>query len=564
MTRAVFTVLLFLLASESVPAQTLFSNPLLIPPVLSGSFAEIRSNHFHSGIDLRTNETEGLPVLAAADGYISRIKVSASGFGNVIYLKHPSGLTSVYAHLYRFNETLEKLVEAEQYKKKSFEVELFPAEGSLPVTQGQMIGFSGNTGYSAGPHLHFEIRDSKTEMPFNPLSKLNALADTLSPVIRNIMLIDYAPFHQSYYPVSKIVLPVHDPEVNLSNQNDTLSFTSVAGIAVETYDRMNDSNADLGIQRIILKVNGKVVFHFEVDQFAFSETRLVNACIDYPEMVNEGKNFILLHHLPGNDFSALRPWQNAGLLEGEEHQLMKCEVSVADFNGNSASRTFYIRKTRQKALPVFPESNRYIAFNKTPVVQNDYVRIDFPAGTVTYNVHDFECIAMDSSVAAFSAFVKAGSPSIPLHQPCTLFIKTKNLPSSLQSKAIIVRLTDKNELISMGGVFQEGWVKTTVRTLGNFLVVLDTVKPEIKPAGVSEDGIWQRNKLTFKLSDDLSGIDQYEMMVDGQWVPARYDAKSGELTYIIPSGQKASGKQVKVTATDRKGNKSISIGSFNF
>lgn len=564
MKRIIFLVVFLLLITGHTLSQFVFSNPLLIPPSLSGSFAEIRSNHFHSGIDLRCNESEGLPVLAAADGMVNRIKVSSTGFGNVVYLKHPTGITTVYAHLHHFNDTLEKLVEAEQYRKKSFEVELFPAEGSLSVHQGQLIGFSGNTGSSEGPHLHFETRDTKTEMPFNPLSKLSLLTDTIPPVIRNILLIDYTPFNDSYYPLSRKVLPVNDPEVTRMLPDDTLRFTSIAGIAVETDDRMNGSGASLGVQKVVLKVNGKVVYHFEVDRFSFGETRFVNATIDYAVYIEQGKKYILLHHLPGNDFSALRSQHNSGWLNGEWNKPLQCEISVNDFNGNTISREFHILKTKPEVLPVLPLNNKYIAFNKTPIAQTERAKIEFPAGRVTYNIHDFEFLTVDTSFAEFSAFVKAGSASIPLHQSCELYIRTKNLTAALQSKAVIVRLTDKNEKISVGGDFQEGWVKTSVRVLGNFFVTMDTAAPAITPIGISEDAIWQKKIIAFKLTDDLSGVEKFEMTVDGKWVPARYDAKSGRLFYVIPSNEKITARTVKVTATDQKGNKSVFGSNYSF
>lgn len=564
MTRITAAVLILLMISVQLHGQGVFGNPLLIPPSLSGTFAEIRSNHFHSGVDLRTNESEGLPVLAAADGFVSRIKVSATGFGNVVYLKHPEGFTSVYAHLHHFNDTLERLVESEQFRKKSFEVEFFPAEGSLPVNQGQLIGFSGNTGSSAGPHLHFEIRETRTEKPFDPLSKLSKFSDTIPPVIRNIMLIDYVHHNETYYPVSRKMLPVSDPEVSPAGTDDTLHFTSIAGIAVQTDDRMNGSNASLGIKNIILKVNGKITFHYEVETFAFSESKYVNACIDYAQLTEQGKTFILLHQLPGNDFSGLNAKNDSGFVYGDLNMNIECEVSVSDFNGNSVSRIFFVRKTRQETLPVLPGINKYIAFNKIPVAQNTNAKLIFPAGKITYNIHDFEFETSDSSLAEYSVFVKAGSASIPLHQACELFIKTRNLPASLHSKSVIVRLTDKNERLSMGGVFLDGWVKASVKTLGNFFVTVDTIAPQIKVSGVSEDVIWQKNKIEFKLYDDLSGIDKYEITVDDKWVPARYDAKTGQLVYVIPSGEKISAKSVTVKAIDQKGNKSVYTGTFSF
>lgn len=561
--RRFFIHALIVLFPFAAPAQATFSFPLLIKPSLSGTFAEIRPNHFHSGIDFRTNEAEGLPVLAVADGYVSRIKISSEGFGKVVYLKHPSGLTTVYAHLHHFNDTLEKLIEAEQYRIKSFEVELFPPEGSLRVQQGQLLGFSGNTGSSYGPHLHFEMRDSKTERPFNPLSRLNRILDTIPPVIRSILLTDYVPFKGAFYPVSKQVLPVNDPEMPSLQAGDTLFFTSLAGIAIETFDLMNESNSMLGVKKIILRVNGAVVFEFEINDFSFSETRYVNACIDYALLTEQGKSFILLHRLPGNDLSSFQPQKNVGFINSEWDESKECEVSVIDFSGNTSSKVFQIKKIKPEAPAVLPQDNRFVAFNYLPVAQTENAKLIFPAGRLTYNIHDFQFLTLDSSITTFSSFVKAGSESIPVHEPCEVFIKTKNLPASLQSKAVAVRLTAKNEIKYAGGEFEGGWIKFKTRTLGNFFVTIDTVPPVIKLSGVERDRIRERNKISFSVTDNLSGIDKYEMTVDGRWVPAGYDAKSGTLYYVQPDDQPAE-RLVKVRVTDRKGNKSTFTGKINF
>ena len=155
------------MAQNSYP-QDYFQSPLEIPLILSGTFAELRSNHFHSGLDIKTQQQSGLKVMAAASGFVSRIKVSHFGYGKALYITHPNGYTTVYAHLQNFNPEIDAYIKHRQYKNESYEIELFPKAGELLVNNGDIVAYSGNTGGSGGPHLHFEIRN-KQEHPMNPM-----------------------------------------------------------------------------------------------------------------------------------------------------------------------------------------------------------------------------------------------------------------------------------------------------------------------------------------------------------------------------------------------------------
>jgi hypothetical protein len=544
--------------------QPQFINPLLLTPSLSGTFAEIRSDHFHSGIDLRTNEMEGLPVLAAADGFISRIKVSASGFGNVLYMDHPSGYTTVYAHLHRFSEELERQVVRQQYLKKSFEVEWFPSAGSLSVQQGQLIGFSGNTGSSSGPHLHFEIRDSRTSMPLNPLPFLMRLTDTVAPVIRNILLIDYVPCEDGYYPVSRTLLSVNDPEGNSVSLNDTLPYHFTAGLGVEAYDSMQGSSALLGVKQVVLKTNGRETFRFEVEKFSFHETRYVNACIDYSLRVSEGKTFLLLHRLPGNHFSAFTGYENQGYIETVAGRVTACEIIVSDFFGNVASARFRIQKSMEKKPVALPSENKIISPVRHPVIHDRWVRVEFPQGLMTYNIHEFDWQVMDSAMARYSVFARIGRETIPVHQPYTLKMKVRHLPSEHREKSLIVFVNEKQKRQSMGGQYAEGWVSASVRTFGYFYVEIDTLGPIISTPQITDDELWQGRKITFRISDNLSGIGYYEMQIDRQWVPARYDEKTGTLFYILAFSETVAEKDIYVKTLDKKKNQSVWNGRIRF
>ncbi|HUM45304.1 MAG TPA: M23 family metallopeptidase, partial [Chitinophagales bacterium] len=253
-----------------------FRNPLDIPIALSANFGEIRSNHFHTGFDIRTNAETGYKVYAAADGVISRIKVSATGFGNVLYISHPNGYMTVYGHLDRFNDAIAAYVKQQQYAKQSFEVELFPDAGKFPVKKSDLIAYSGNSGSSGGPHLHFEIRDASGEtFPLNPAA-FYALDDTIPPKFSALYLygIDKTTGDPVKYSIKK-------NKSGYALVNDSVTINKpVIGVAVEAADYMNHASNDYGIFEYRVKLDGQLIYSVKFDRFDFSNGRYVNAFTD--------------------------------------------------------------------------------------------------------------------------------------------------------------------------------------------------------------------------------------------------------------------------------------------
>jgi len=259
-----------------------FESPLRVPLLLNGTFGELRSNHFHAGLDINTQRKIGLPVYASADGVVNRIRIGFFGYGKGLYLRHDNGYTTVYAHLEKYAGAIESFVKKAQYEQQLFEVELFPTANEIRVKKGELIGYTGNTGGSAGPHLHFEIRDTDTEEPINPfLFGFDALiADTEKPVLNDL----------SIYPLDvntvingvNAVMPLSlRKQADGTYLADVQYVTGTVGFAVNAYDTFDKSFAKNGVYRITQKVNGSVVYEFKADRFAFDEARMVNYAIDY-------------------------------------------------------------------------------------------------------------------------------------------------------------------------------------------------------------------------------------------------------------------------------------------
>ncbi|MEP7168477.1 MAG: M23 family metallopeptidase, partial [Bacteroidota bacterium] len=287
------------LKAQSAFPKNYFTSPMFLPLNLAGNFGEIRSNHFHSGIDIKTNELEGQVVMAAADGYVSRIKISSVGFGNALYINHPNGFTTVYGHLQRFNDSIQSYIEAEQYKKESFEIDLSLDSNLFPVRQGQLIALSGNTGSSEGPHLHFEIRNKISEHPLNPLLFGLHSEDTIAPVIENIKIYQLHETKYGFLTDTTFNVRAFDSSI----KSDTVFVSEKTAFSVEASDKMNDTSSNLVPNKIELFLDSKIIYTYHFDEFSFDESRYVNANIDYAEKVNEKKKYILLFRLPGNDFS---------------------------------------------------------------------------------------------------------------------------------------------------------------------------------------------------------------------------------------------------------------------
>jgi hypothetical protein len=328
-----------------------FISPLKIPLALSANFGELRIDHFHSGLDIKTQSVTGKEVVASADGYVYRISVSPGGFGRALYIKHPSGYSTVYGHLERFSKEIDEYVKALQYEKKSFMVTLYPPRDKFPVTQGEIIAWSGNSGSSGGPHLHYEIRKSEGEIPVNPLSFDFAITDNIRPVIEKLVV----------YPINKNSLINNQNKkkwINVAGSNgkytlpdDTeINISGNAGFGIKSFDLLDDSNNKCAVYSIELLIDSSKIFKYVMDAFSFNESRYINSHIDYEIYQKENIYIERTFVLPNDKLSVYKNLVHRGIFNFDDNRTHQAEIIVTDMSNNKSTLSFKIKARAAKQL----------------------------------------------------------------------------------------------------------------------------------------------------------------------------------------------------------------------
>jgi murein DD-endopeptidase MepM/ murein hydrolase activator NlpD len=530
-----------------------FSPPLDIPMQLSGNFGELRPNHFHAGFDLKTLQKEGLKVYAVADGYISRIKISTFGNGKAIYITHPNGFTSVYGHLQIANEGIEDYIKKNHYALKSFEIELFPKPEELIVKKGQVIAFSGNTGGSEGPHLHFEIRDTKTEKIINPMffGFDKNIKDTKKPLISSVYV----------YPLEAKTSVNHSKRpllLNLSLQkNGTyLSEKVVAngkigfGITAVDYDDVSFNKN--GVFKVQSFFNGKPNFGYQFDTYSFDEMRYVNVLIDYSKYKKTQQRVQKLFMKNKFGLSIIQADENNGIISVVPNLTSVYRVEVLDFYGNKSTVSIPIQydllSTIIEQEPVV--SNYFVKANKDSNFAKDNMSVFFPTGTF---YEDF-----DMNFDVKNDILYLHDDTVPVHTNFTISIEDKKY-SEAQRKKIFIGLIEGQKVIYNSTYRKENIFNAKVKTLGKYTLVMDTIAPKINITKPIE-GKWLSGQKTIQLTinDSLSGIKSYNGYLNGNWILFEYDNKTKKLIHNFSDGiVSEGGNDLKVEVIDNVGNSTI-------
>ncbi len=524
-TITLFLILKFSLGycQKDIPTDY-FMNPLDIPLAVSGTYGELRSNHFHSGLDLKTNGEEGLKVYATANGSVSRIKISHFGYGKAIYISHPNGYTSVYAHLQKFSLEIEDYLKKRQYAKESYEIELFPKEGTLSVNKGDVIGYSGNTGGSGGPHLHFEIRDAKAR-PLNPMCFGIDIKDTKKPDIQGVWLysLDKSSHVNGIQQPTKLRL-TFDNDGNFKAEN--VSALGKIGIGVSTFDQQNLAANKNGVYKISTEINGQENFAMEMKRFSFSETRYVNRLIDYEYYKNNRNRITKLFIEKNNPLTIYTNNIDNGILSIEDSLSYTAKIYVKDFKDNTTIINIPIQGKSIKEISkketiktaYLVKSNENFTFN------SGIFDLYIPKGSLYDNAF--------LDIQANGDTIKIHQDEIPLHKNMTVVFDVSNYSDTDKKKLYIGRLgyNDKHYYVKTNK--KNNRFSTRTRTLGSYSLFTDLETPTIVPINVSnKKWMSKADFLKIKIDDADSGIKSYRATINGKFILMEYDYKTGMLIY---------------------------------
>ena len=560
MIRIVLIVLLFfsvqIFCQENYP-KDVFGSPLDIPIILAGTFGELRSNHFHSGIDIKTQQRQGLPVYAINDGSVVRIKVSLWGYGKVLYVAHPNGYTSVYGHLQKFSPEIEEYIKKIQYQKKSYEVEVFPDYGKVRVKKGKEIAFSGNTGGSSGPHLHFEIRSSISEKPTNPLLYGLDVRDATDPVLDKL----YA------YPLSdnaQVNQSANKVQINFKRQKDgtfladKVNAAGTIGFGFIGYDRQDMAANKNGVYSVQQLVNGKVYTDYDFETFSFSETRYINTLIDYDHYGKYRQKIQQCFKAPGNRLSIYNTFYNDGKIDVREGLSYTVEILIKDLKGNLTKVRIPVEGKREitKIEKLNDKTDDYIIAKKPNNYDLGAAKVYFPSNTFYKDFYIDLKKGRDT--------VTIHNSRVPAHRNFTITFDVSKYSQEQRKQLFIARL-GKRLKPSYVSTYKRGATFTTrTRNLGTYTLTKDTIAPKIRSKNFKKKQ-WLNNYryLSLYISDDLSGIDTYSATLNGKWILMEYEPKKSTLIYnfddnILDEKQ----YELKVVVTDNVGNKTTYETSF--
>jgi murein DD-endopeptidase MepM/ murein hydrolase activator NlpD len=530
-----------------------FRSPLDIPLQLSGNFGELRPNHFHSGFDFKTQKVEGFKVYAAENGYISRIKISETGYGKAIYITHPNGFTTVYGHLQSGFGEIEKYIKKEQYTAKSYEIDVYLKPTDLIVSKGEIIAISGNTGGSDGPHLHFEIRDTQSEKIINPMffGFDTVITDDKRPSISSLWVYPLdknAIVNQSKRPIS----------VNLSLQADgsyiaeKILAIGQIGFGIAAIDFDNVSWNVNGVYKVQSFLNGKSLFAYQFDTFSFDETRYANALIDYKRYKEIGQRVQKLFMKNPYPLSILKSGIDNGLINVVSNVNQTYRIEISDYHQNITRVFIPIEYSilRAKIDEEEPKYKYLVKAKKDNIFSRDNVTVTIPANTfledffMNFEVKNRDLLLHEDIEPAFSNFQITFEDSLSTEKD-----REKMFIGSVNEKKTYNYNTKK---------FKNSFSIYT-KYLGEYKLLKDTIAPKLKILkNIDNKWISNQSELQFTISDDLSGIKSYDGYLNDKWILLEYERKTKKLIHRFSDGIVAEGKNdLKVVITDNVGNSTI-------
>jgi hypothetical protein len=519
--------------------------PLDIPFSLSGTFGEPRSTHFHLGIDIKTKGKEGWEVKSIAPGQISRIRVSLSGYGKTLYIDHPDQTTSVYAHLKKFAPKIETYIKSIQYQKESYTLQKFIKKGEFTIKAGEVIGYSGNTGSSSGPHLHFEIRDSKSQKPLNPLLFGLPIKDNQRPQLQKLYL---------FYPRNNFIL-THSESVSLQKVNDSSYRTPLVvtsgklGLGLQMFDRQDLSYSKNGIYKAQVTVNGKTIINYHFDQLDYSDSDKLFMIIDYPtfkQKKNKIQKMFFQNHKP---LTFIKSISNEGVFNVEIGKSYLVKIQIEDFSQNTSYVEMYIEGGGKK-IPNKKLEGELIEPRLDYFFEMDDKEVYFPKKTF------FEKSIL--KIEENGKTLSIGPNLFPFNNPYEIRFKVNEKDTIKVRQTFIAKKMDK-KLYFLKTSLKEGYWTTQLKDMGDYTLARDSIKPKIYPTNFKPNQWLSKFKfINLKISDDFSGIKSYRGTINGEWVLFEYEPKRDRLTYDFSDKFFERAKHnLRLEVEDNVGNKAV-------
>lgn len=558
--KIIFLFLIFI--TESIYSQNkypndVFQNPLDIPLVLSGTFGELRSNHFHAGIDIKTQQREGLNVFASGDGYVSRIKISHWGYGKALYITHSNGYTTVYGHLKKFSPKIEDYVRKRQYEKESFEIQLYPKPSELKILKGEIIALSGNSGSSGGPHLHFEIRDTRAN-PINPMLFGINIPDHKRPIFKNTVV--YAKNDTSQVNKSNNYI---DLVVKQQNNGDYIANKIYAygtiGIGINAIDKLDGAINNNGLYDLQMEVNGEKKFQYTVEKFSFSESRYLNNFIDYERFINKKQRIQKCFIDPNTKLSIYKNIIDKGLISIKDSLEYRIQITASDFTGNQTKLIIPVQGKKDTIL-------HFKKINKTPYFfkanQSNSIRDSIVTAYFPENIF-YEDFYFDYQYK--NGVAKLHNPSVAVHKNFVLSFDVSKYTKDEIKHLYIVRKNKSGRLYYSPTRYKNNKLYTNTKILCHYTLAKDYDKPKIFHHNFkSNQSLTKKRYLMVRISDKGSGIKSYRAEIDGKWVLMEYKPKKNTLTYDF-NDKKLTGNEhiLKIIVTDNVNNSTTFTSSFN-
>lgn len=537
-----------------------FRPPLDIKLMLSGNFGELRNNHFHSGLDIKTQGVEGATVYAVADGFVSRIKIMPIGYGKIIFITHPNGYTSAYAHLQQFKGKIANYIKKYQYENETFEMDFYPPDTALMVKKGDVIALSGNSGSSGGPHLHFEIRETISEYAINPLLFSFDIKDDVKPVIKSITIF---PLNDTSYVNNRNVTQ----EFSVTGVNGNYQLLTPTpinaygqiGVGINTYDQQSGASNQNGVYSVMLFNNNELIYKSELSKFSFDHSRALNSMIDYDIYLCKKTRFQRSCIAPNNPLTIFKEQKNNGTITIANNETKSINYLVSDINKNSAMLSFNILGKKPEAINIATikaKVDTILRYSDDNILDKNNIVVSFPKGVLYSDLH-LQYQEKPALKSSLTPVYQIHNDFTPIHNNIEVSIKVGRITEEQRKKAIIVNIDHNHSIASKGGEWRNNYIIAKSKLMGGFTVMLDTVAPKINPVNIfANKNMIGNSSIICTMSDNLSGIKTYRGEIDGKWILMDYDGKTAKLTHIFDN-LKTGNHTFKLEVTDFVNNKTI-------